>query len=200
MLIKKIKNRIELLYNGFYNRKILNQNNVIYGQTPNIRGRLYIKNDYNNQITIGSNVTINSSVSSNPIGGDGRMVMWLLQNGCITIGSNVGISNSTFVSDCGIIIDNDVYIGGGCKIYDTDFHSVNYLERVVKHDINTKKAAVHIKEGAFIGAFSIILKGVTVGEKAVIGAGSVVTRNVPDNEVWAGNPATFIKKVKNETK
>ena len=54
---------------------------------------------------------------------------------------------------------------------------------------------VVIRDGAFIGAHSIILKGVTVGEKSVVGAGSVVTRSIPDGEIWAGNPARFIRKL-----
>lgn len=53
---------------------------------------------------------------------------------------------------------------------------------------------VRIKEGAFIGISTIILKPVTIGKNAIIGAGSVVTKDIPDNEVWAGNPAKFIKK------
>ena len=48
---------------------------------------------------------------------------------------------------------------------------------------------------AFIGAHSIVLKGVTIGKHSVIGAGSVVTKNIPDNEVWAGNPARFIRRL-----
>lgn len=55
---------------------------------------------------------------------------------------------------------------------------------------------VVIKNGVFIGANSIILKGVTIGEKAIVGAGSVVTRSIPDGEIWAGNPAKFIRKIK----
>ena len=54
---------------------------------------------------------------------------------------------------------------------------------------------VIIKDGAFIGADGIILKGVTIGKKSVIGAGSVVTKSVPDGEIWAGNPAKFIRKL-----
>lgn len=58
-----------------------------------------------------------------------------------------------------------------------------------------KTKPVIIKDGAFIGTDCIILKGVTIGEKSVIGAGSVVTKSVPDGEIWAGNPAKFIRKV-----
>lgn len=55
---------------------------------------------------------------------------------------------------------------------------------------------VRIKSGAWIGGHSIILKGVTIGKNSVIGAGSIVTHDIPDNEVWAGNPAKYIKKFK----
>ena len=54
---------------------------------------------------------------------------------------------------------------------------------------------VIIKDGAFIGAHSIILKGVIIGEKSIVGAGSVVTKSIPDGEIWAGNPAKFIRKI-----
>lgn len=85
--------------------------------------------------------------------------------------------------------------GGGVKLYDTDFHSISYEERIQKPDPGIKSKPILIKEGAFIGAHSIILKGVTVGRHSVIGAGSVVTKDIPDNEVWAGNPARFIRKL-----
>jgi acetyltransferase-like isoleucine patch superfamily enzyme len=54
---------------------------------------------------------------------------------------------------------------------------------------------VVIRDGAFIGAHTIVLKGVTIGERSVVGAGSVVTKDIPDGEIWAGNPARFIRKL-----
>lgn len=60
---------------------------------------------------------------------------------------------------------------------------------------NKKKAKVIIEHDAFIGAGCIILKGVTIGACSVIGAGSVVTKSVPPYQVWAGNPAKFIKNI-----
>lgn len=60
---------------------------------------------------------------------------------------------------------------------------------------NRAEKPVLIKDNAFIGAHSIILKGVTIGENSIIGAGSVVTKSVPDNQIWAGNPAKFIRNI-----
>ena len=57
-----------------------------------------------------------------------------------------------------------------------------------------KPAAIHIGEKAFIGSRSVFPGGCRVGKKAVVGAGSVVTRDIPDEEIWAGNPAKFIRR------
>ena len=87
-------------------------------------------------------------------------------------------------------------LGGGVKIYDTDFHSLDFQKRVrFKTDDDRKSSPVTIKNYAFIGAGTIVLKGVTIGEKSIIGAGSVVTSNIPDGQIWAGNPARYIKNV-----
>lgn len=87
-----------------------------------------------------------------------------------------------------------ILVLGGTKIYDTDFHSTNPHKRLHGNtDVPSKP--IHIGERVFIGGHSIILKGVTIGDEAVIGACSVVTRDVPAREIWAGNPAKFIKKI-----
>ncbi len=64
-------------------------------------------------------------------------------------------------------------------------------EKVKETRIKSKK--VILKESCFIGASSIILPGVTIGQKSIIGAGSVVRDNIPDNEIWAGNPAIKLR-------
>lgn len=112
-------------------------------------------------------------------------------NGKIVIGTNCGISNCLLISQSSITIENQVYIGGGTRIYDNDFHSVDPDLRLNQPDIIPTKPIL-IKTKAFIGGHSIILKGVTIGINSVIGAGSVVTSSVPDNEIWAGVPAKKI--------
>lgn len=83
----------------------------------------------------------------------------------------------------GIRIGNAVLLGHSVHIY-TNNHTVGGYER----------DPVILEDGCWIGANSVILKGVTIGEDAVVGAGSVVTKNVPAGETWAGNPARCIKR------
>lgn len=149
-------------------------------------------------ISIGDNVRINSGEKYNPIGGMDHTLFSVRNGGKICIGKNVGISNSAIVARSEIIIEDDVRIGGNCKIYDNDFHSTDFNNRINKNDPDIKTSPVKICKGAFIGAHTIVLKGVTIGPYSVVGAGSVITKSIPEGEVWAGNPAHFIRKVKDE--
>ena len=115
------------------------------------------------------------------------------RGGEILIGDNVGISNSTIVSSCRVVISDNVLIGGGCRIWDTNFHSLIPLEREFCNEKHIKSKCVLIKKNSFIGGGSIILPGVIIGKNSVIGAGSVVRGVIPDNQIWAGNPAVKIR-------
>lgn len=88
-------------------------------------------------------------------------------------------------------------IGGDCRFYDSDMHSVDYKFRVEHPDTHIKTAPITIKDGVWLGAHTTVLKGVTIGDRSVVGAGSVVTKDIPADELWAGNPARFIKKINN---
>lgn len=176
------------------NIPILKTNKVKYGKNLNIRGVLYVKKVKKGEIIIGNNVNINSSLFSDPIGGDSKTILYVRNGGHIEIGDGVGISNTTIISESKIVIGPFTNIGGSTKIYDTDFHSIKPEDRL-NGDGNIKSKAVYIGSKVFIGGHCLILKGVHIGDGAVIGAGSVVTKNVPSGEIWAGNPAKFIKKV-----
>lgn len=73
--------------------------------------------------------------------------------------------------------------------------------RIVTHFMEPKSGAysrgkVYLKENAYLGMTTLVVKPVIIGKNAIVGAGSIVTKDIPDNEVWAGNPAKFIKKRK----
>ena len=190
-LIKKLITLIPDVQDGLCNRITLKYRHVSCRQMPVIHGRLKIYG--HGKIVLGEGVTINSSASSNPIGGDCRTIFSIVPGAVLTIGNRVGISNSAIVCHNSITLGDDVVIGGNVKIYDTDFHRLSEGCRELDDRKAARKGAMVIRDRAFIGAHSIVLKGVTIGEGAVIGAGSVVTKDVPAGEVWAGNPAVKIK-------
>jgi len=119
------------------------------------------------------------------------------KNAQLIIGSNVGMSGTTIVCHKGITIGSNVKIGGNVCIYDTDFHSLDSNMRRNYQNDNEKtiQEDITIADDVFVGAHTSILKGVSVGENSIIGACSVVTKNIPANEIWAGNPARFIRKI-----
>lgn len=178
------------------NKLLLQLENVVYAKLPEINGRIRILNF--GSIKLGYDCIINSSNESNPIGHGFKSTLYVLKNARLTLGNNVGISNTLIYCAVSIDIEEDVMIGGGCQIFDTDFHSLSYTSRIKNGDNAIRIKPVLIKKGAFIGCNSILLKGVTIGERSIIGAGSVVRNSVPDNEMWAGNPAVFIKKIHND--
>lgn len=119
------------------------------------------------------------------------------QNAILSIGSNSGITSTAIYCAEKIEIGNYVNIGAGCLVMDTNFHSTNWEIRMdrEKDIINAKTAPVKIDDFVFIGARSIICKGVHIGEKSLVAAGSVVVKDIPAGELWGGNPAKFIKKI-----
>lgn len=177
------------------NKLILKASKCKYGKNFHTRGMLTVLNYAGkNGISIGNDVNINSSKYANSLVGPSCTILKTNGEGKICIGNNVGISNSVIISASSITIKDNATIGAGVKIYDTDFHPKDAYAR--QHgNYGTKSMDVIIEEDAFIGAMSIILKGVRIGKCSVVGAGSLVSKNIPDGEVWGGNPAQFIKKL-----
>lgn len=195
---------IEIIIKKFFkalNILIFKVNKVEYGSFS-IAGRIRIYREYplikkcpTKSIFIGEGFGCNSGLKYNPIGGDVCTILRTIDNGTIKIGKNVGMSNTSLVAWNSIEIGDFVTIGGGVKMYDNDFHSLDYDTRVYRPYDDIKSKPIRICSGAFIGAGSYILKGVTVGEKSIVGAGSVVCTDIPAGEIWAGNPARFIRKI-----
>ena len=94
-----------------------------------------------------------------------------------------------------VTIGDNVKVGACVLITDTDAHPLDYLARRSSIE-DTKSAPIVIEDDVWVGAHSIILKGVTIGARSIIGAGSVVTKNIPADCVAAGNPCKVIKSLK----
>ncbi len=176
-------------------RVLLTGNAVIYS-TFRTHGVPYIMVAKGGEMIVGEKFSMNNGIHGNPIGCNERCTFFVDKDCSLIIGDNVGISQSALVSHSKLTIGNNVKIGGGTCIFTTDFHSLDPNIRSTKEDLKYRKSApVTIHDNAFIGAKCIILKGVTIGENSIIGAGSVVTKDIPANQIWGGNPATFIKKL-----
>lgn len=130
----------------------------------------------------------------------------------VTIGNRVYMGNSSIIAKTSIILGDDIMVAWGVTFYDHDSHSLDYRNRDIDIKqtyfdyINEKgnylknknwdvvnSAPIKIEDHAWIGAEAMILKGVTVGEGAIVGARSVVTKDVPPYCVVAGNPAKVVK-------
>lgn len=147
-------------------------------------------------IIIGSNLAMNNGMSNNQIG-FGETPCTLYASGAnLIIGNNVGMSQSTLCAiKADIRIGDNTILGGGTRIYSSDFHPVNYRYRksLSENYEKMKSKDVLIGSDCFIGAGSVVLKGVTIGDRSVIGAGSVVTCNIPSDCIAAGNPCKVIR-------
>ena len=188
----RLLRQIKGLPDALYNRIALRRKRVTFAEMPKITGRLQLHGS--GRIVLGEDVRIHSHPGSNPVAGGVRTHLYAGSGAELIIGSHTGISHAAITAQQRVEIGEYVLIGSGCMITDTDFHSLDPGERA-RGEGGTARPVV-IRDHAFIGARSILLKGVTVGENSVIGAGSVVTRDVPANEVWAGNPAVKIRELR----
>lgn len=194
-VIRRICNNIQKVYAKQVSRLIFIGNNVAY-KSFHTSGIPYVMVARGGKFSIGKNFAMNNGIKGNPIGCYERCTFFVDRGALLTIGDNVGMSQAALICHKSITIGNNVKIGGGVCIYDTDFHSLDPVVRRSSEDLkNRAEKPVVIGNDVFIGAKSIILKGVTIGENSVIGAGSVVTKSVPANQIWAGNPAKFIRNI-----
>jgi UDP-2-acetamido-3-amino-2,3-dideoxy-glucuronate N-acetyltransferase len=110
------------------------------------------------------------------------------------IGRNVKVSSHTFICE-GVHIEDNVFIGHNVSFINDKYPRSANANGQLQTEADWKVVPTRVKRGASIGTSATILCGVTIGENAIVGAGSVVTRDVPDNAVVAGNPARIMKNV-----
>ena len=176
-----------------------NIDRFLFGQLPfrfdcQIRGRVLVKNK--GKFLIGRYFRLNSSPFPNPIGGGDRTCIQILSNSDLIIGDNFKATNVNITCGSRIEIRDNVMLGAGVCIFDTDFHPIQPFWRNENVNEKAKTKRILIENNVFVGTRSLILKGVHIGENSVVGAGSVVTKSIPPNEIWAGNPAKKVGDVK----
>jgi len=116
-----------------------------------------------------------------------------------TVGRRCKISSHTFICE-GVEIEDNVFIGHGVTFINDVYPRATAVGGTLQTEADWKVEKTRICKGASIGSGSTILCNVTVGENAIVGAGSVVTKDVPANAIVAGNPARFFRFVTKEKK
>jgi acetyltransferase-like isoleucine patch superfamily enzyme len=118
----------------------------------------------------------------------------------IQIGDHVGLSGTSLVAASRIEIGDRCMIGAEVLIVDTDLHPLDPDERALHPVAGAASRRIHIGKDVFIGTRAIILKGVSIGDGTVVGAGAVVTKDVAAGVIVAGNPARVVGSVRREQK
>lgn len=114
-----------------------------------------------------------------------------------TVGKNCKISSHTFICE-GVTIEDDVFVGHGVTFINDTYPRATSPEGTLQTEDDWQVEPILIKKGASIGSGATILSNVTIYENAIVGAGSVVTENVPPNTIAAGNPAKVLKRIKDK--
>jgi acetyltransferase-like isoleucine patch superfamily enzyme len=110
------------------------------------------------------------------------------------IGKNCKISSHTFICE-GVNIEDNVFIGHNVTFINDKFPKATTEDGGMQTEADWKVVETYVKKGASIGSSATIMCGITIGEKAIVGAGAVVTKDVPPNTVVGGVPAKIIKKL-----
>lgn len=168
---------------------------VQIGRGWRLYGLPIIQKHRQSTLTIGARANLRSTRRSNPLGPSHPCILTTRSaKSSLTIGDDFGMTGGSIVCEERVHIGNRVLMGANTIITDTDFHPLHATER--QRDMNAGQTApVVIEDDVFIGMCSLILKGVTIGAGAVIGAGSVITRDVPAGHIAAGNPARVLRPV-----
>ena len=145
-------------------------------------------------LELGEGLELRSWPSSNPLTPNHPVVFATRSaEAIIRLGRGCGLTGTTLVAASRIEVGNRVLFGANATVIDTDFHPLEVEQRL--RDVNAGATApIHIEDDVFIGMNAIILKGVRLGAGAIVGAGSVVARDVPPGAVVAGNPATIVRQ------
>lgn len=178
--------------------------NNINGKNFRVFNHLYLKIHVGALVQIGNNCTIMSGAGLNPLSRNIKTCIYVGKKATLKLGNDVGISSSTLWVKESVSIGNSVAIGADCIIMDTDAHNLDWKIRCSEETneygesvdmVTAASAPIVIEDNVLVGARCIILKGVTIGARSIIGSGSIVTKDIPSDCIAAGNPCKVIKSI-----
>jgi acetyltransferase-like isoleucine patch superfamily enzyme len=146
-------------------------------------------------VKLGRNVVFHAFVNlyGCTIGDNSRIGTFVEIQKNAVIGRNVKVSSHTFICE-GVTIEDDVFIGHNVSFINDKYPRATAGNGQLQTEADWQVVPTRVKRGASIGTSATILCGVTIGENAIVGAGSVVTKDVPDNTIVAGVPARIVNK------
>lgn len=176
---------------------LVKRKGVLLGSNISFYGSPIISITPHSHISIAKGASLCSASKYTALGVNHPVILRTLrENASIQIGEETGISGGSICAAISVRIGRKCLIGANVTMSDTDFHAIQPANRRFnKNPEDIAAAPIVIGDNVFIGTASTILKGVSIGENSVVGAGSVVTKSFPPNSIVAGNPAKIIGRV-----
>lgn len=200
----RVPRRLRQIFYTRWHRFTFWVNGASVGKDMQVYNKFYLQKHPEAKLTIGDNFVLTSGEAFNPLCRNIRGCIYLpFATSVIEIGDDTGISSACLWAKQRITIGNRVKIGGDCILMDTDAHNLDYSVRASKEKIGkygkdsvtSASAPIVIEDDVLIGTRCIILKGVTIGARSIIGSGSVVTKSIPADCIAAGNPCKVIRQI-----